>query len=595
MSPEQALAKRVAIDARTDVFSAGVVLYELLTLRRPFTGRTPQEVLFQITFKEPERLRALEPRIPKDLEVICAKAMDKNPRHRYASAGEFSADLRRFLAHESIQARPPSVGQRSLRWIRRNRLGVVAATMAVVASAAGFGVADRASENAHREQALVPLRAFAASRASVPLEERSVDELWARLVDIANVRESIGRLEQADRNLLDELEMSIRSIGSDLRDEGRALVRAHTDDRDRSSDFEYVSGWIKLRDASQLLPGDAELAEQSHWRALLPRISVESDGPPASVTLEPIDPVSGHALEPIELGRTPLHDVRVPPGYYRVVVRNERGTAELTRHVAGMGGTVAVRATPRSEAEVTADMVRIPGGDFVFGQAKTKGPVYSERIEHVDAFFIDRYEVTSSQYKRFCDETGREYPHFWKGRYEPRWDDLPVIGVNFYDARAYAEWAGKRLPTRFEWERAARGEHGRKLPWTDVAELPADEVRRHAVIGCGEPKKAADRIRAAFDFYLANVEPGGSRPQGATPEGVHNLLGNLHEWTESVLVDMVEGQPRPLWTWRFVKGSSFQSRETHFSLTPAYHIPTFMADWEDTPDVGFRCARSADP
>src|SRR5262249_18439671 len=108
MSPEQALAKRVPLDHRTDVYSLGATFYELLTLRPAFPGTARQELLRQITLEEPAPPRRLERPVPRELEVIVLKALEKNPQDRYATAQELADDLRRFLEDRPIKARPPS-------------------------------------------------------------------------------------------------------------------------------------------------------------------------------------------------------------------------------------------------------------------------------------------------------------------------------------------------------------------------------------------------------------------------------------------------------------------------------------------------------
>ncbi|MCZ6786681.1 MAG: serine/threonine protein kinase, partial [Planctomycetota bacterium] len=120
MSPEQALAKRVRLDHRTDIFSLGCVLYELLAGVRPFEGETQQDVLFGITFRDPEPLKKHNPAVSAELQTICFKAMEKNPENRYATAKEFADDLRHYLADEAILARPPSVVRRARRLVRRH-------------------------------------------------------------------------------------------------------------------------------------------------------------------------------------------------------------------------------------------------------------------------------------------------------------------------------------------------------------------------------------------------------------------------------------------------------------------------------------------
>jgi serine/threonine protein kinase len=120
MSPEQTLAKRVLLDHRTDVYSLGVTLYELLTLQPAFTGRNRHEVVHQIAFEEPKRPRLINRAIPAELETIVLKAIEKNPAERYATAQEMADDLERFLKDEPIRAKRPSPMMRARKWARRH-------------------------------------------------------------------------------------------------------------------------------------------------------------------------------------------------------------------------------------------------------------------------------------------------------------------------------------------------------------------------------------------------------------------------------------------------------------------------------------------
>jgi tetratricopeptide (TPR) repeat protein len=139
MSPEQALAKRAVIDHRTDVYSLGATLYELLTLQPVFGGDDKQELLRQIAFEEPAAPRKLNKAVPAELETIVLKALEKDPSERYATAQELADDLRRFLDDKPIQARRPSVLQRVRKWSRRHKPLVrsMAALVLITAIAAG--------------------------------------------------------------------------------------------------------------------------------------------------------------------------------------------------------------------------------------------------------------------------------------------------------------------------------------------------------------------------------------------------------------------------------------------------------------------------
>ncbi|MBC7772768.1 MAG: protein kinase [Pyrinomonadaceae bacterium] len=133
MSPEQATIATTQVDRRSDIFSLGVVLHEMLALQRPFDGRDVDQVLRAVISESPPRLRTLNRLIPKDLETICSKALEKEPLQRYQTAAHMAADLRCFLAGDPILARPPGVVRRSSRWVQRHRLPVAAGTCAVLA------------------------------------------------------------------------------------------------------------------------------------------------------------------------------------------------------------------------------------------------------------------------------------------------------------------------------------------------------------------------------------------------------------------------------------------------------------------------------
>lgn len=170
-----------------------------------------------------------------------------------------------------------------------------------------------------------------------------------------------------------------------------------------------------------------------------------------------------------------------------------------------VGGALAgsVRAADPHEG-----MVLVPPGAFTMGAADGNPDEKPVRQVTLPAFYIDRTEVTQEEYARFVQATGHPAPPDWPGSApDPKKLKHPVVNVTWFDANAYARWAGKRLPTEAEWEKAARGSDGRPLPWGSH----------------WDDKKA--------NVGDKDVEPVGRHPEGASPCGALDLLGNAWEWT----------------------------------------------------------------
>jgi serine/threonine protein kinase/Flp pilus assembly protein TadD len=191
MSPEQALAKRVVVDHRSDIYSLGATLYELLTLEPVYAGEDRQELLRQIALEEPVKPQEVDSRIPVDLQTIVIKAMEKYAADRYATAGDMADDLRRFVDHRPIHARPPSLIERAAKWTRRHRAMVSVGAAALTVSTLSLFVATVLTLRAYRGEA----HQRTAAEANLRVASDSIDRMLSRHSNEQYVRGDLAHAE----------------------------------------------------------------------------------------------------------------------------------------------------------------------------------------------------------------------------------------------------------------------------------------------------------------------------------------------------------------------------------------------------------------
>lgn len=210
MSPEQALGRTKEIGPPADIYALGTLLYELLTGRPPFKAQTPLDTMMLVASEEPVSPRQLQPKVPRDLETICLKCLNKEPHKRYASANDLADDLQRFFQGESIQARPLGIGERTVKWVRRRPAAAALLAVCVLAALslmisgwlhnrqlqAALGQAREQEREANRLRQVAEDRQKEADRQAKLAQDNLEEARQQRDLATANFRK---RLEDVDR------------------------------------------------------------------------------------------------------------------------------------------------------------------------------------------------------------------------------------------------------------------------------------------------------------------------------------------------------------------------------------------------------------
>jgi formylglycine-generating enzyme required for sulfatase activity len=233
---------------------------------------------------------------------------------------------------------------------------------------------------------------------------------------------------------------------------------------------------------------------------------------------------------------------------------------------------------PASAQHQNWSMALVPAGEFTMGSATGDADELPVHTVYMDAFFMDKHQLSVAQYARFLEDTRHEVPPEWSLINRPQNRNRPVANVDWADAATYCKWAGKRLPTEAEWEKAARGTDGRTYPWGNQP-----PTALHANSG----KKVWSNH--------AVLTPVGMFEEGKSPYGIYDMAGNVWEWVgDWYAPDYYKTSPQqnptgpPTGGSKVIRGGSWGSgQEAMRAADREIHLPSFRGY-----GTGFRCAKT---
>jgi serine/threonine protein kinase len=523
MSPEQILGED--LDGRSDIFSLGSIAYELMTGTRPCGSGSSVETLHSIANSDPPSPMDIRPDIPASVAQLIQKMIAKDPAKRFESAVE----LREAIGAEKRKIDAPPAWKRSL------RVGAIAVPSVLLLAVGGWFI-----NNSYRQTV---------ERSIAEVEELASDERYFEAYRLITDR---GLERSNDQRIASLLPLVSDKISIESVPPGASVY------------LRSFTAWQKNGDGSRVMIGKTPIANATIARDDY-LVEIELDG------YVPIRRSISTTLGRIE--NAVLGDPKLDR---RATLVERRGTQRM---LFDAPAPIGIELTMQALADAPDRMIPVPGGDY---RLVSYGRPTDQKV-HLDDFYIDRYEVTNREFKEFVDAGGYTDARFWKDperrreftdrtglpgprswtyqNYPAGMDEHPVTDVSYFEAAAYAEFRGKKLPTIFQWEKAARNgryshSHLAIMPW-----------------GVLEGNKS---VEGRANFLGSGTMPVDSFEYGISGSGAYNMAGNVSEWIANQIGD---GYGTAGGSWKDVSYLF-----ANFGNFPA----GFASD-----AVGFRCVKNA--